>query len=120
MFDAMRFSKRIEFNPGDVGIAGGIQLKEPAGDNPTTVDMIRRYGGSTSKDMPWPAEEEENSEGDRFERIEKLIQKALKNLATKEGGGGGTSGGESGEQSASGGGTKQSSSSSAGGEQAMV
>ena len=31
---------------------------EPANANPTNVDMIRRFGGSTSVEMQWPAEQE--------------------------------------------------------------
>merc|ERR1712137_1010681 len=39
---SMRFEKRIEFNEGDVGLAGGVQLEETASTNPTTADSIRR------------------------------------------------------------------------------
>ena len=45
-----------EFNEGDVGVAGGIQVLEPANQHPTSVESIRRYGGSTAPSMPWPEE----------------------------------------------------------------
>ena len=45
-----------EFNEGDVGVAGGIQVLEPASQHPTSVESIRRYGGSTAPTMPWPEE----------------------------------------------------------------
>merc|ERR1719313_2054349 len=54
----MKFTQRLEFNPGDIGLAGGIQVKEPASLHPTTEDSIRRFGGSTSPDAQWPAEDE--------------------------------------------------------------
>jgi uncharacterized membrane protein YgcG len=84
--------KKIEFGAGDVGVAGGLQILEPANANPTTSDMIKRFGGSTSPDMLWPADEAgEGDEDDRFERIENLIQKTLKRI-TKGGGSKGKSG----------------------------
>jgi hypothetical protein len=83
--NSLRLHKRVEFNEGDVGVAGGIQVKEPASSNPTTVDMIRRFGGSTSQEMQWPEEDNNDADGeDRFERLEKLIQRTLQRV-TKSG-----------------------------------
>merc|ERR1712039_536478 len=81
-----------EFGEGDIGLAGGIQLTEPASMNITTVDMIRRFGGSTSPAAQWPEEDQAgDDEEDRFERMERLIEKAMKRLASgsgkKKGGG---------------------------------
>jgi uncharacterized membrane protein YgcG len=90
--DSLRLNKRLEFNPGDIGIAGGIQMREAANLNPTTVDMIKRFGGSTSQDIQWPEDEADGDGDDRFERMEKLIQKALQRV-TK---GGGSKGGHTG------------------------
>jgi hypothetical protein len=78
--DDLRLHKRLEFNEGDVGLAGGIQVLEAASANPTTVDIIRRFGGSTSIEMQWPIEMEINDEDDRFEKMEKLIHKTLKRI----------------------------------------
>jgi len=90
--DSLRLNRKLEFNEGDTGPSGGIQVKEPASANPTTVDMIRRFGGSTSPEMPWAGEEDgDGDEDDRFDRMEKLIQKTLQRInessaARKKGG----------------------------------
>ncbi|CAJ1371643.1 unnamed protein product [Effrenium voratum] len=76
--DQLQFDERLEFNEGDVGLAGGIQVMEPANANPITEDTIRRFGGSTAPSMPWPAEHEEMTEDDKFERLEKLILRVNK------------------------------------------
>jgi uncharacterized membrane protein YgcG len=104
--DILRLDQKVEFNAGDVGVTGGMQIMEPANANPTTTDMIRRFGGSTSVEMQWPAEQEgAGDENDRFDRMEALIQKTLKRI-TKGGGGKrgtGSSGmGSSGQNSGSG------------------
>merc|ERR1712157_570071 len=85
-----------EFGEGDIGLVGGIQILELASLNVTTVDMIRRFGGSTSPAAQWPEEENAgDDEDDRFERMERLIEKAMKRLtssgAKKKGGGPGGS-----------------------------
>merc|ERR1719440_2655301 len=36
--EGLGFENRIEFNEGDIGVAGGIQVQEPANANPTTQD----------------------------------------------------------------------------------
>jgi len=78
----LRLDERVEFNEGDVGLAGGIQVREPASENITTVDMIRRFGGSTSPAAQWPEEEGAGDEEDRFDHMEKLIQKAMKRITS--------------------------------------
>merc|ERR1712190_283469 len=88
-----------EFGEGDIGLAGGIQLLEPAALNITTIDMIRRFGGSTSPAAQWPEEDQAgDDEEDRFERMERLIEKAMKRMTSsggkKKGGGGGSSSGQ--------------------------
>merc|ERR1719456_576809 len=84
--EGLGFENRIEFNEGDIGVAGGIQVLEPANANPTTQDMIRRFGGSTSVEMQWPKEQEVGDESDRFDRLEAMIQKSLKRLTKGSGG----------------------------------
>merc|ERR1719359_1825846 len=86
--ESLKLESKIEFNAGDIGVNGGIQILKAANLNPTTQDMIRRFGGSTSVEMQWPAEQDTNDEADRFERLENLIQKTLKRI-TKGGTGGG-------------------------------
>jgi len=106
----LRLEERLEFNEGDVGLSGGLQVTEAANINPTTQDTIRRFGGSTSPAMQWPEEDNlGDDEEDRFEKIENLIQKAMKRLSSSGGkrgkGGQGSSGqGSSDNKSGSGGG----------------
>merc|ERR1712151_717955 len=78
---ALSFETRLEFNEGDIGLAGGVQVQEPASANLTTVDMIRRFGVSTSVLMQWPEEEGQGDDADdKFERMEKLIEKSMKRI----------------------------------------
>merc|ERR1712087_521910 len=103
----LALDERLEFNEGDIGVAGGIQVLEPASANPTTIDMIKRFGGSTSPSIQWPEEEGTgDDDSDKFERIEKLIQRAMQRLTTKGDGGGkrGGKGSSSAGMSGSGGG----------------
>lgn len=97
--ESLNLNKKLEFNEGDIGVAGGLASRELASLNPTTVDMIRRFGGSTSQEIQWPEEDNTEDGDDRFDHIEKLIQKTLQRV-TKSGGSGGRKGG-----STSGGGT---------------
>merc|ERR1712190_330067 len=88
-----------EFGEGDIGLAGGLRVQKPASMNITTVDMIRRFGGSTSPAAQWPEEDQAgDDEEDRFERMERLIEKAMKRLtssgAKKKGGAGASSTGQ--------------------------
>merc|ERR1719498_842066 len=95
--ESLKLDQKCEFNAGDIGVTGGMQSTEPANLNPTTVDMIKRFGGSTSVEMPWPAEAEgQGDEDDRFERLENLIQKTLKRITKSGSGGRGGKGGSSG------------------------
>merc|ERR1719277_2169868 len=83
---SLRMDECVEFGEGDIGIPGGIQVLEPASQNITTTDMIRRFGGSTSPAAQWPEEENlgEATE-DRFERMEKLMERSLKKVSGKRG-----------------------------------
>ncbi|CAJ1384392.1 unnamed protein product [Effrenium voratum] len=109
---SLRFEERLEFNEGDIGLGGGIQVQEPANANPMTVDSIKRFGGSTSASMPWP-EEEEDADDDRFDRLEKLIVRTTKSITGKRKKGAGSSvagSGLSGEASGRSGGSSNGSS----------
>jgi len=79
---SLRLDQKLEFNAGDPGPPGGIQELEPASVNPTTTDMIMRFGGSTSPTMPWPEAGEGEAEGDdHISRMEHFIKKKLKHNA---------------------------------------
>merc|ERR1719206_1115839 len=96
---SLALNKKLEFNEGDVGLAGGIQVQESASSNPTTVDMIKRFGGSTSPSVQWPQTDGGDEEGDRFERLEKMIQRQIQRMQKGSGGrkaGGASSAGMSG------------------------
>lgn len=69
----------LEFNEGDVGMAGGISVMEPAALHPTLEDSIHRFGGSCSPEMQWPEEDRDQQE-DQFERMERLLQKVMKRV----------------------------------------
>jgi len=102
-----KFEERLEFGEGDIGLPGGLRVTEPSNANPTTVDAIRRFGGSTSPTMPWPEEEGlEGGDDDKFDRLEKLIVRATKNMGSAGGAkkGGSSSAGASGSGGGSGGG----------------
>merc|ERR1719469_736736 len=77
----LKLDERCEFGEGDLGVTGGIQIWEPAAANVTTVDMIRRFGGSTSTSAQWP-EEVGDDEDDQMDRIEKLVEKAIKRMGS--------------------------------------
>merc|ERR1719293_424641 len=83
---SLGFDQRIEFNEGDVGLANGLATIEAANLNPTTQDMIKRFGGSTSPSIQWPEDEQGDDDSDKFERLETLIKRAMERL-TKSGGG---------------------------------
>jgi len=77
----LAFEKRLEFEEGDVGLPNGIQTYELANANPTTVDQIRRFGGSTSPSIQWPNDDMAgDDDSDKFERLEQLIKKALERI----------------------------------------
>jgi len=78
---SLRLDMKCEFGEGDVGLSGGLQVLELAALNPSTVDMIKRVGGSTSPAAPWPEEQGDDDEGDRFDRMEKTIDRAMKRFA---------------------------------------
>merc|ERR1719399_570951 len=77
---SLKLDENLEFNEGDVGFAGGIQVFEPSGLHPTTEEQIRRFGGSTSPALSWPAEPSEDDENNRFDRLEKMVARATKQM----------------------------------------
>jgi len=105
---SLKLDQRVEFNEGDLGLAGAIPMNEPASLNPITHETIFRYGGTCSPEMRWPEDRQDRkNKQDRFERIEALVRKAAKkvgkNSQSNSGGGtSGSSGGMSGGQTKSG------------------
>merc|ERR1719446_867951 len=81
--DSLGLDNRIEFNEGDIGVAGGYQTLEAANAHPTTIDSIKRVGGTTSALAQWP-EEEGDMEDDKFGKLETLIKKAMDTMTSNQ------------------------------------
>merc|ERR1719446_828122 len=81
--DSLGLDNRIEFNEGDIGVAGGYQTVEAANAHPTTIDSIKRVGGTTSALAQWP-EEEGDMEDDKFGKLETLIKKAMDTMTSSQ------------------------------------
>jgi hypothetical protein len=80
----MAFDSKLEFNAGDIGLPGGVQILEPANANPTNKCSVARFGGSTSLSIPWPVSDDEDADTDKFDKLEKMIQKAMQQASTKK------------------------------------
>lgn len=80
---------RLEFNEGDVGLAGGIRVIEAAKDHEVSRDRIMRYGGSCSFELPWPDEghlqdkQKNVTEEEKLIRLEGSLRKLLKQIDSK-------------------------------------
>jgi len=83
---SLKLEKRVEFGEGDIGLAGGIQVLEPSSANMTTVDTIRRFGGSTALTSQWPEDAQKEDEDDRADRIEKMMKKIFHRSASASAG----------------------------------
>jgi hemoglobin-like flavoprotein len=100
-----KFDQRLEFAQGDVGISGGMQILESARLHTIVSDTILRFGGSCAPEQPWP-EETSNEEENKFDKLERLLQKAIKKMVMQSTGGDGAHGksgshGHSGDHSGS-------------------
>lgn len=86
----LKLDDKLEFNEGDIGLAGGIQVLEPANLHPTRVDTIVRFGGSTSPMMQWPEDTTAagDDEDDKYERLQKQLTRISKKADDAMAGGG--------------------------------
>mmetsp|Transcript_16320 Transcript_16320/g.28583 ORF Transcript_16320/g.28583 Transcript_16320/m.28583 type:complete len:1108 (+) Transcript_16320:55-3378(+) len=75
------FDERTEFDEGDLGLAGCVQVIEPAAKNRTSVEQIQRFGGTTARSMPWPEDRKKKrtdlNEDDRYAFLEEVLQKTV-------------------------------------------
>jgi hypothetical protein len=78
--DSLMLDQKLEFGVGDIGLAGGIQIYEPANLNPTIVDSIKRVGGSTSPGAQWPDEDDLEGENEGLARVEKMVTRMMQTL----------------------------------------
>jgi hypothetical protein len=76
----LEFDKPLEFNEGDIGLAGGIAETEPASAHTVVKDTIFRFGGSCSQDMQWPKEAAGLEDEDKYGRLEQMVAKTLKRI----------------------------------------
>ena len=87
---ALNFEERLEFNEGDSGPSGGIQIHEPANDHTVTEDSILRYGGPTAPSVPWPEDDRkvEASLEEKLQHVENRLlsmEKLLSKIAHNKG-----------------------------------
>jgi len=80
--EQLRLDERVEFGEDDIGLAGGVQRFEPSSTNITTVDLIHRFGGTTSPAAKWPEDPVgPDRDEDRLERMARLLERATKRMA---------------------------------------
>ena len=79
---SLALEKPLEFNTGDIGLSGGVQVFEAANLHPATTNTIERYGGNTEPSLPWPSSLEDftNERIRHMEKVEKLLQKVLQKV----------------------------------------
>ncbi|CAK9064050.1 unnamed protein product, partial [Durusdinium trenchii] len=63
---SLKLDEKVDFEEGDIGLAGGIKTFEPALAHPVAKDQIVRFGGQTDGFLPWP--EKMATETDNIER----------------------------------------------------
>eukprot|EP00440_Ansanella_granifera_P038479 gb/GFBE01041755.1/.p1 GENE.gb/GFBE01041755.1/~~gb/GFBE01041755.1/.p1 ORF type:complete len:1196 (+),score=268.01 gb/GFBE01041755.1/:1-3588(+) len=81
---SMQFDERREFDEGDLGLPGCIQVVESAARNRLSVEMIKRYGGTTSRSVPWPEDRRRHTDLDtnsRLDLLEQVLTKTLKRMS---------------------------------------
>jgi len=80
--ESLRLSDPCPFAEGDVGMPGGLQVFEPANAHLTTMDTIRRYGGTTDPEAVWPEDDSETVPNveERLEKVERCMKKMMKKM----------------------------------------
>jgi len=83
-----QFDQRLEFDEGDLGLPGGFAMYEDSKLHVQTREAIRRFGGTTSADAPWPedrqlaASHDAEDDGEKLARIEKIVAMIAKKANT--------------------------------------
>lgn len=84
-WEVLNFDDRVEFDEGDIGLVGAIQVIEPVTAHnfrPSQIDCIIRYAGEAGPDLPWPASNH-GASGERSnkkERLERLLLALERNM----------------------------------------
>lgn len=87
LVNTLGFDKFIEFNEGDVGLSGGIQVMENSSRYPTAQDRIIRVGGCISPCNPWPDANENECAQSRqqvYSRLEWQVKNMLDVMKAKD------------------------------------
>lgn len=79
--DSLKLDERVDFEQGDIGLAGGIKDFEPALAHPVAKDQIIRFGGNTDPSLPWPEKLQEDHTLETT--IQRTIQKSLQKMLGK-------------------------------------
>jgi len=77
-----QFDKKLEFDEGDVGISGGMQVWESSRLHPIVSETIRRFGGSCSPEQPWPELLDAHETEDKFDTLERRLHQIMKKMVT--------------------------------------
>jgi len=78
---SLSFDENLEFDEGDLGLCGGIQMLEPASLHRVHEEAIRRYGGTTSPEAPWPHDHRKKGGVDALlDKIERTIYTACRSV----------------------------------------
>lgn len=83
----LRLDQNLEFDEGDLGPPGGVQVLEKASLHLQRKETIVRYGGTTSGKEPWPADtrsRDEQGSDQRLARLEQHLLKAVKRIDTRQ------------------------------------
>ncbi|CAE7205083.1 unnamed protein product [Symbiodinium sp. CCMP2456] len=78
--ESLGLDQPLEFNQGDVGVAGGMQITEPASEHVVLKDSILRFGGSCSAELQWPEETKHRGDREKLSKIESMARKVLRKV----------------------------------------
>jgi hypothetical protein len=87
LYDSFEFNKRVEFDVGDLGLPGCIQVVESVTAHRWSLeklDRIFRYAGDTNPKLPWP-EDESTSDDDPTRKLKALIDDCTNRLGKTHG-----------------------------------
>ncbi|CAK9010997.1 Retrovirus-related Pol polyprotein from transposon TNT 1-94 [Durusdinium trenchii] len=84
---ALALDRRVDFEEGDLGLAGGIKTMEAALEHPVPKEQILRFGGRPDPSLPWPEKKGHEDESGVERTIQRTIQKSLQKMLGKKLGG---------------------------------
>merc|ERR1712196_154515 len=82
-WEVLNFEQQIEFDEGDLGLPGAIQVLEKVSEHSFRGEMINciyRYAGEAGPDLPWPVTEQEGALLDFHVRLERSLSSLEKKL----------------------------------------